>query len=67
MPWVRNDSTTRCGAPVAPTPGSVSTRTLRGPIEEMSNPISSTAPRPNFSCGAPYVKTVSGPGVTAGS
>src|ERR1039458_5616624 len=53
-------SATRCGVPVAATPGSVTTRARLTPYWLRSKPISSEAPGPNLSCGAPYVKTVSG-------
>jgi hypothetical protein len=46
-------SATRSGAPVAATPGSVMTRTLRAPVRDRSWPTSSEAPGPNFSWGAP--------------
>src|SRR4051812_2882801 len=60
MPAFSIISRTRCGCPVAATPGSVITSTRCTPYVERSWPISSDAPLPNFSCGAPYVKTVSG-------
>ena len=44
---------TRCGVPVAATPGSVTTRARVTPQRLRSKPISSEAPGPNFSCGAP--------------
>ena len=53
-------SATRCGMPVAATPGSVTTRARLTPYWLRSNPISSEAPGPNLSCGAPYVKIASG-------
>jgi hypothetical protein len=46
-------SAIRCGAPVAATPGSVTTSTRRTPSWLRSYPISCDAPLPNFSCGAP--------------
>src|SRR3954453_6568716 len=60
MPAFSTISRTRCGCPVAPTPGSVITSTRCTTYVERSWPISSDAPLPNLSCGAPYVKTVSG-------
>src|SRR5579875_1116388 len=50
-------SATRCGSPVADTPRSVTTSARRTPSCARSKPISSDAPSPNFSAGAPYVKT----------
>jgi hypothetical protein len=44
---------TRSGVPVAATPGSVTTSARRTPYWLRSKPISSDAPGPNFSCGAP--------------
>ena len=44
---------TRCGVPVAATPGSVMTRARLTPYWLRSKPISSEAPGPNLSCGAP--------------
>src|SRR6266702_6101241 len=52
-------ATTRCGAPVAATPASVTTRTRWAPYRLTSNPISSAAPGPNLRFGPPKVKTVS--------
>ena len=46
-------SATRCGMPVAATPGSVMTRARLTPYWLRSKPISSEAPGPNLSCGAP--------------
>ncbi len=46
-------SATRCGEPVAATPGSVMTSTRRAPVWLRSKPTSSAAPTPNFNCGAP--------------
>ena len=45
--------TIRCGCPVAATPGSVITSTRATSYVERSYPISSEAPAPNLSCGAP--------------
>jgi hypothetical protein len=46
-------SATRWGRPVLANAGSVTTRTRDAPSWERSYPISSDAPGPNFSCGAP--------------
>ena len=46
-------SATRCGPPVAATPGSVTTSTRWTPYWLRSKPISLLAPGPNFRAGAP--------------
>src|SRR3984957_6515914 len=54
-----SDSAARPGIPVAATPSSVTISTRSRPSWAQSKPISSSAPTPNFSGGAPPVKTVS--------
>ena len=49
----------RCGMPIALIVGSVRMRTRLTLNWAISKPISSTAPAPNFSGGAPQVKMVS--------
>ena len=49
----------RCGIPSALMPGSVRISTRFTPNPDMSKPISSVDPAPNFSGGAPQVKIVS--------
>jgi hypothetical protein len=58
-PAPRIDSAARSGMPVAATPSSVMISTRDSPSWPQSKPISSIAPAPNFSGGAPQVKTVS--------
>ena len=53
------DSAARLGTPVAATPSSVTISTRSSPSWAQSKPISSSAPTPNFSGGAPQVTTVS--------
>src|SRR6266516_3103984 len=64
MPYRASESATRAGMPSSLTLGSVRMRTRRAPYWAISKPISSTAPAPNFSGGAPQVKMLS-PGGSA--
>ena len=59
IPCLVSDSAIRAGIPSSLIPGSVRMRTRLAPNWAISKPISSTAPAPNFSGGAPQVKMVS--------
>ena len=59
IPYRVSESAIRAGMPSALTLGSVRISTRLAPNWAISNPISSTAPAPNFSGGAPQVKMVS--------
>src|SRR5215468_9265214 len=64
IPYRASEPATRAGTPSPLIRGSVRMSTRRAPCWGMSKPISSTAPGPNFSGGAPQVKMLSsaGPG-----
>ena len=59
IPCLVSDSAMRAGMPSALIWGSVRMSTRLAPNWAISKPISSTAPAPNFSGGAPQVKMVS--------
>ena len=59
IPCLVRDSAMRAGMPSALIWGSVRISTRLAPNWAISKPISSTAPAPNFSGGAPQVKMVS--------
>ena len=59
IPCLVRDSAMRAGMPSALIWGSVRMSTRLAPNWAISKPISSTAPAPNFSGGAPQVKMVS--------
>src|SRR5215475_3219735 len=62
IPYLASESATRAGMPSPLILGSVRMSTRRAPNWAMSKPISSTAPAPNFSGGAPQVKMLSSAG-----
>src|SRR5215813_12786974 len=62
IPYLASESATRAGRPSSLILGSVRMSTRRAPCWAMSKPISSTAPAPNFSGGAPQVKMLSSVG-----
>src|SRR5215469_11352903 len=59
IPYPARELAMRAGTPSSLIRGSVRMRTRRAPCWAMSKPISSTAPGPNFSGGAPQVKMLS--------
>src|SRR5215831_21227745 len=64
IPYLASESAIRAGMPSPLILGSVRMSTRRAPCWAMSKPISSTAPGPNFSGGAPQVKMLSSAGLS---